>query len=126
MTVYLSIRSDERHSRAVLLTQLDGQLSVWPELRKVDAGRFEVIRGGAPCAAWLEAFACSCDGGYAVFKNDPPPVHVNLLELRYSYGECGHCAWFDALVVRVAQSLGWQACGVDEDGNDLQLWPLAS
>jgi hypothetical protein len=122
MTIYLAIRSDSMHSLSISLGQLVERLSPWPELRRAEAELFEVIRAGTPRAC-LNAFACSSEGNYAVFSNDSPPMQVNLIELRYPYEECEHGAWYDALAIRVAHSLGWEAWGIDEDGNDLQLWP---
>jgi hypothetical protein len=121
MTVYLAIRSDAKHSCFIPPSRLEEEIRLWPELKKVEATLFEVIRAGASCA-WLNTFACSPDGSYAVFQDDTPPEKINLIELRYPYEECEHAAWFGALAVRVAQSLGWEAWGSDDDGNDFQLW----
>lgn len=122
MTIYLAIRSDSMHSRSTSFDQLVERLGAWPELRRAEAELFEVVRAETP-RAYLNAFACSSEGNYAVFRNHQAPVQVNLIELRYHYEECEHGAWYEALAIRVAQSLAWEAWGVDDDGNDLQLWP---
>jgi hypothetical protein len=124
MTIYLAIRSDSAHTRSISTERLVAQLNQWPELKKTESALFNVIREGKVCAC-LDAFSCSPEGNYAVYPNPngPPPAQVNLIELRYSYEECEHEAWYSAVAVRVAKSLGWEAWGVDDDGRDLQLWP---
>ena len=122
MTVYLAIRSDSAHTRSISTEQLVAQLSPWPELKKKESGQFEVIREGK-ASACLVAFSCSPEGNYAVYPNESPPAQVNLIELRYPYEESQHDAWYSAVAVRLAKSLGWEAWGADDDGRDLQLWP---
>lgn len=122
MTIYLQIRSDTGHSRSVTLEWLVLAIASWPQLqqRGADQTAFQVVRDGVPCAS-LQAFSCSSDGSYAIRRGAPPPERVNLLELWFAYEENVNSAWYEALAVRLAQLLGWEAWGEDDDGRKVLL-----
>ena len=124
MTIYLAIRSDSRHTRSVLLAAWAAQLADWPDLGAEEPSRgwFDILRDGQ-ARARLRAFACDADGNYAVRDGDPPPSHINLVELWVPHEECAHIDRYDALAVRLARHLGWEAWGQDDDGGDVPLWP---
>jgi hypothetical protein len=123
MTVYLSVRSDSSHSQSVPFDWLVAELSVWPELQRGQGELFHVMRDDES-RALLNAFACDPRGGYAVLQQPYQPPEVNLIELRYGYYEAGHALYYEAILIRVAQLLSWEAWGQDDDGNDILLWPV--
>ena len=125
MTVYLSIRSDSRHSRSIRVDLLVKELSEWPNFQRGNKSLFNIIRDGEP-RAFLYAIACSAEGNFAVFDESPLPIEVNLIELQYPYSETQYADKYDLLTIDIACFLGWEAWTKDDDGKDVCLWSPTS
>jgi hypothetical protein len=102
MSWYITIRSDAHYTRAVDSGALSAFLRSQPELIQAGSGGFE----SAPNQPWVSLATVLCDPNGS-YNTSEPAQTVNLVDMvcSYEYEE----GWYDALAVRIASFLGWEA-----------------